>query len=205
MFEKHRKKERSDASVTEERPSEDDDGAMIAIRSLVEANHQSMGGGESILDMGQSDTDFDADVLTLDDIVWRSPSRQVIDSTDIITHLAEEADRVAKGTEARHPPAAILPRRDVYQAAVGRQTEAPTPDRDHRRAPRFQSAAESFTVQPEQLGEVEDTIRGQITANLRAEGKVDADGKVNVSEQELRRMVRAHIDAWLKQQSGSGG
>ena len=59
-------------------------------------------------------------------------------------------------------------------------------------------------MQPEQLDDVEDSIRGQITANLRAEGKVDADGKVNVSEQELRSMVRAHIDAWLKQQSGSG-
>lgn len=177
---------------------------MVAIRSLVEANRQSMGDDDAMSEGDLTASNFDADVLTLDDVVWRSPSKQVIDPTDIITHLAEEADRVANGTEPRHPPAAILPRREAYQAATERQDETPTPERDHRRAPRFQSAAESFTVQPEQLDDVEVSIRGQITANLRAEGKVDPDGKVNVSEQELRSMVRAHIDAWLKQQSGSG-
>lgn len=177
---------------------------MVAIRSLVEANRRSMGDEEILSEETSPSSGVDADVLTLDDVVWRSPAKQLIDSTDIITHLAEEADRVANGTEPRHPPAAILPRREAFQAVSDGRDEAPTAERDFRRAPRFQSAVESFTVQPDQLDDVEDSIRGQITADLRAQGKVDADGKVNVSEQELRSMVRAHIDAWLKQQSGGG-
>ena len=177
---------------------------MVAIRSLVEANRRSMGDEEILSEETPPSSGVDADVLTLDDVVWRSPAKQLIDSTDIITHLAEEADRVANGTEPRHPPAAILPRREAFQAVSDGRDEAPTAERDFRRAPRFQRAAESFTVQPDQLDDVENSIRGQITADLRAQGKVDADGKVNVSEQELRSMVRAHIDAWLKQQSGGG-
>ena len=32
-------------------------------------------------------------------------------------------------------------------------------------------------------------------------GKVDADGRITISEEELRAMVRTHIDQWLAQQS----
>lgn len=160
--------------------------------------------GSAGTESDQTSTDaIETDILTLDDIVWRSPASQVVDSTEIITHLAEEADRVANGTDTRPPPAAILPRRESYPNAGNREPEVPTPDQEHRRAPRFQSAAESFSVQSEELADVENSIRGQITATLKAQGAVDANGKVNISEEELRRMVRAHIDAWLKQQSGA--
>ena len=70
---------------------------LEAIRALVEEN-------------GLALETLDSDVLTLDDIVWRSPARQVVDPTDIIKRLAEEADKVANG-KALEPPRAVVHRR----------------------------------------------------------------------------------------------
>ena len=59
--------------------ADEQENPLAAIRALVEEN-------------GLALETLDTDVLTLDDIVWRSPARQVVDPTDIIKRLAEEAD-----------------------------------------------------------------------------------------------------------------
>ena len=61
---------------------------MAAIREAVEAKQQSL-------------ADIDTDIMDLEDVVWRSPARPVVDPTDIITRLAEEADKVARGVADR--------------------------------------------------------------------------------------------------------
>ena len=71
----------------------EENGTIEAIRSLVEENELAL---QSLED----------EVLTLDDIVWRSPARQIVDTTDIIQRLAEEADKVANGQAAEPPRAA---------------------------------------------------------------------------------------------------
>ena len=72
----------------------EENGTIEAIRSLVEENELAL---QSLED----------EVLTLDDIVWRSPARQIVDTTDIIQRLAEEADKVANGQAAEPPRAAL--------------------------------------------------------------------------------------------------
>ena len=41
-------------------------------------------------------------------------------------------------------------------------------------------------------------------ATLEEQGKIDPDGKLAVSEEEVRRMVREHIDQWIAQQMSAG-
>ena len=79
-------------SQKQEKDGETD--AMAAIREAVEERQKVFGA----LDNG---------ILDLDEVVWRSPARTIIDPTDTISRLAEEADKVAKGIEDVPPVARI--------------------------------------------------------------------------------------------------
>ena len=147
--------------------------AIAAIREAVEANQQSLVG-------------IDADILDLDDVVWRSPARPVIDPTDIIARLAEEADKVARGNEDTPPRAAVYRSRAEPDFGTRRQAAA-----------RHLAAATADNGSPEVT--TEDRIRLLVTASLEAEGRIGADGKLAISEDELRQLVRAQIDDYLAQ------
>ena len=41
-------------------------------------------------------------------------------------------------------------------------------------------------------------------ATLEEQGKIGPDGKLAVSEDEVRRLVREHIDQWMAQQINAG-
>ena len=152
------------------RPSDTDDSQdpMAAIRAAVEAKQQSL-------------ADIDTDIMELEDVVWRSPARPVVDPTDIITRLAEEADKVARGSAEPPPPAAVhRPRAEPdfgtrRQAAAGTRPTADIP--------------------------TEERIRHLVTAALKAEGRIGDDGKISMSEDELRKLVRTQIDKFMARQS----
>lgn len=150
---------------------------MAAIREAVEAKQQSF---------ANIDTDV-MDIMELDDIVWRSPARPVVDPTDIITRLAEEADKVARGV-AEAPPHAT-----VYRS----RTE---PDFGTRRqaATRHLAQASNRVAKPDIP--TEERIRQLVTAALEAEGRISKDGKISMSEVELRQLVRRQIDSFMTQQ-----
>ena len=80
--------------MTQDRDNEINLEAITAIREAVEERQRSMGA-------------LDDGILELDDIVWRSPARPVIDPTDTIARLAEEADKVARGVEVVPPQATV--------------------------------------------------------------------------------------------------
>ena len=152
---------------------------MDAIRALVEANRESLAGLDTGLEMG---------ILDLEEVVWRSPSRVAIDPTDTITRLAEEADKVAFGTEAPPPRAAVLREAPDLVSDPGPSRAEARADSD-RRPP-------SFSVD-----EAESAIRALLTESLREQGKIDDSGRITIPEEELKAMVRAQIDAWLAEHS----
>ena len=156
----------------------DDDDAMDAIRALVESNRNSL-------------AMMNDEVLELEDVVWRSPSRLAVDPTETISRLAEEADEVARGVSTL-PQAAIL-RAKTQSEGSSLSARPATPD-DLRQEP--QGPGPTF-----ELEEAETGIRALMKQALREQGKVDDEGRITVSEDELRSMVRAHIDQWLAQQS----
>lgn len=158
------------------RPSDTDTSqdAMAAIREAVEANQMSL-------------AEIDTDIMDLEDVVWRSPTRPVIDPTDIITRLAEEADKVARGLAEPPPPAAVYRSRSEPDFGTRRQAAA-----------RHLAAASSGETSAEMLTKVR--IRQLVTAALKAEGRIDADGRINLSEVELRQLVRTQIDTFMAQQ-----
>ena len=41
-------------------------------------------------------------------------------------------------------------------------------------------------------------------ATLEEQGKIGPDGKLAINEEEVRRMVREHIDQWMAQQMSAG-
>ena len=157
----------------------DDDDAMDAIRALVESNRNSL-------------AMMNDEVLELEEVVWRSPSRLAVDPTETISRLAEEADKVARGDVSTLPQAAILRAKAQSEepAVSGRPT---TPD-DARQTP--QRSDPTFELEQAETG-----IRALMKQALREQGKVDDEGRITISEDELRSMVRAHIDQWLAQQS----
>ena len=125
---------------------------------------------------------FDDGILDLDDVVWRSPARAIFDPTDTISRLAEEADKVAKGIEDLPPVARIYrPRVEPDSGMAGR---------------RYSSALASDNA--------EANIRELVMATLKEQGKIGPNGKLAVSEEEVRRMVREHIDQWMEKQIGGG-
>ena len=150
-------------SQNHENDSEPD--AMAAIREAVEERQKAF----SALDDG---------ILDLDDVVWRSPARAIVDPTDTISRLAEEADKVAKGIEEVPPAARVHRPRTEPDFGTGRRTTSSSASLDNAEA----------------------SIRALVTATLEQQGKIGLDGKLTVSEEEVRRLVREHIDQWMAQQ-----
>ena len=140
--------------------------AMAAIRKAVEERQKAF----SALDDG---------ILDLDDVVWRSPARAIVDPTDTISRLAEEADKVAKGIEDLPPVARIY---------------RPRGESDSRTAGIKHSSAVAGD-------NAEASIRELVMATLKEQGKISPDGRLAVSEEEVRRMVREYIDQWMAQQT----
>ena len=132
---------------------------MAAIREAVEERQKEFGA-------------LDDGILELDEVVWRSPSRAIVDPTDTISRLAEEADKVAKGIEDV-PPVARIHR---FRAEPDFGTVA--------RISSFAAAGDN----------AEASIRAVVMAMLDEQGKLSPDGKLTISEEEVRRMVREHID-----------
>ena len=165
--------------MSDQREPDRPDEAMDAIRALVEANRESLAGLDTGLEMG---------ILDLEEVVWRSPSRVAIDPTDTITRLAEEADKVAFGTETPPPRAAVLREAPDLVSDPGPSRAEARADSD-RRPP-------SFSVD-----EAESAIRTLLTESLREQGKIDDSGRITIPEEELKAMVRAQIDAWLAEHS----
>lgn len=150
--------------MTQDRDKEINLDAITAIREAVEERQRSMGA-------------LDDGILDLDDIVWRSPSRPIIDPTDTIARLAEEADKVARGVEEMPPPAT------VYR---------------QRAEPDFGTRGRKTAGNPG-LDDAEASIQALVTATLQESGKIGPDGKLAVSEEELRHLVRQQIDKWVAQ------
>ena len=143
--------------------------AMAAIREAVEEQQKAFGA-------------LDDGILDLDDVVWRSPARAIVDPTDTISRLAEEADKVAKGIEDVPPAARIhRPRAEPDFGTAGRKPSS-TASGDNAEA----------------------GIRALVMATLEEQGKIGPDGKLAVSEEEVRRLVREHIDQWMAQQMNAG-
>ena len=140
--------------------------AIAAIREAVEARQKAFGA-------------LDDGILDLDEVVWRSPARAIIDPTDTISRLAEEADKVAKGIEDVPPVARIhRPRAEPDFGTAGRKPSSAAPGDN-----------------------AEASIRALVMATLEEQGKIGPDGKLAVSEEEVRRMVREYIDQWMAQQT----
>ena len=143
--------------------------AMAAIREAVEEQQKAFGA-------------LDDGILDLDDVVWRSPARAIVDPTDTISRLAEEADKVAKGIEDVPPAARIhRPRAEPDFGTAGRKPSSITSGDN-----------------------AEASIRALVMATLEDQGKIGPDGKLAVSEEEVRRLVREHIDQWMAQQMNAG-
>ena len=171
---------------------------LEAIRALVEEN-------------GLALETLDSDVLTLDDIVWRSPARQVVDPTDIIKRLAEEADKVANG-KALEPPRAVVHRRTTTARTVvttPEKTAGPTASPTSGTADRQPSRnREPVIARPgirsdDDTKDIEATILQRVLDDLAAKGLTDAEGQSQISKGDLRLLVRAHIKKWTEQQNAS--
>ena len=171
---------------------------LESIRALVEEN-------------GLALETLDSDVLTLDDIVWRSPARQVVDPTDIIKRLAEEADKVANG-KALEPPRAVVHRRTTTARTVvttPAKTAGPTASPTSRTADRQPSRhREPVIARPgirsdDDTKDIEAMILQRVLDDLAAKGLTDAEGRPQISKGDLRLLVRAHIKKWTEQQNAS--
>ena len=171
---------------------------LESIRALVEEN-------------GLALETLDSDVLTLDDIVWRSPARQVVDPTDIIKRLAEEADKVANG-KALEPPRAVVHRRTTTARTVvttPAKTAGPTASPKSGTADRQPSRhREPVIARPgirsdDDTKDIEAMILQRVLDDLAAKGLTDAEGRPQISKGDLRLLVRAHIKKWTEQQNAS--
>ena len=171
---------------------------LEAIRALVEEN-------------GLALEILDCDVLTLDDIVWRSPARQVVDPTDIIKRLAEEADKVANG-KALEPPRAVVHRRTTAARTVvttPAKTAGPSASPTSRTADRQPSRhREPVIARPgirsdDDTKDIEAMILQRVLDDLATKGLTDAEGRPQISKGDLRLLVRAQIKKWTEQQNAS--
>ena len=171
---------------------------LEAIRALVEEN-------------GLALETLDSDVLTLDDIVWRSPARQVVDPTDIIKRLAEEADKVANG-KALEPPRAVVHRRTTTARTVvttpaktAGPTSSPTSGTADRQPSRHREPviARPGIRSDDDAKDIEAMILQRVLDDLAAKGLTDAEGRPQISKGDLRLLVRAHIKKWTEQQNAS--
>jgi len=171
---------------------------LESIRALVEEN-------------GLALETLDSDVLTLDDIVWRSPARQVVDPTDIIKRLAEEADKVANG-KALEPPRAVVHRRTTTARTVvttpaktAGPTASPTSETVDRQPSRHREPviARPGIRSDDDTKDIEAMILQRVLDDLAAKGLTDAEGRPQISKGDLRLLVRAHIKKWTEQQNAS--
>ena len=155
--------------MSQKQENDGETDVMAASREAVEERQKAFGA-------------LDDGILDLDEVVWRSPARAIIDPTDTISRLAEEADKVAKGIEDLPPVARIYrPRAEPDFGTTGRKhSSAVTGDN------------------------AEASIRALVMATLEEQGKIGPDGKLAVNEEEVRRMVREHIDQWMAQQISTG-
>ena len=182
--------------------ADEQENPLEAIRALVEEN-------------GLALETLDSDVLTLDDIVWRSPARQVVDPTDIIKRLAEEADKVANG-KALEPPRAVVHRRTTAAktavktpAKTAAKTAGPTASPTSGTADRQPSRhREPVIARPGirsdgDTKDIEAMILQRVLDDLAAKGLTDAEGRPQISKGDLRLLVRAHIKKWTEQQNAS--
>ena len=200
--------------------ADEQENPLAAIRALVEEN-------------GLALETLDTDVLTLDDIVWRSPARQVVDPTDIIKRLAEEADKVANG-KALEPPRAVVHRRNAastrhksgtsapaapaaksgarssgraqpdHQADKTQDTLANTPTDDRRQSRhREPTIARPGIRSNGDTKDIEAMILQRVLDDLAEKGLTDAKGRPQISKGDLRLLVRAHIEKWTRQQNAS--
>ncbi|MEL0058365.1 MAG: hypothetical protein VW885_09550, partial [Alphaproteobacteria bacterium] len=95
--------------MSQKQENDGETDAMAAIREAVEERQKAFGA-------------LDDGILDLDEVVWRSPARAIIDPTDTISRLAEEADKVAKGIEDVPPVARIhRPRAEPDFGTAGRK------------------------------------------------------------------------------------
>jgi len=155
--------------VSQKQENDGETDAMAAIREAVEERQKAFGA-------------LDDGILELDEVVWRSPARAIVDPTDTISRLAEEADKVAKGIEDVPPVARI--HRPRAEPDFGTAGSKPSSDVAGDNA--------------------EASIRALVMATLEEQGKIGPDGKLAVSEEEVRRLVREHIDQWMAQQINAG-
>ena len=155
--------------MSQKQENDGETDVMAAIREAVEERQKAFGA-------------LDDGILDLDEVVWRSPARTIIDPTDTISRLAEEADKVAKGIEDVPPVARIhRPHAKPDFGTVGRKPSSAAPGDN-----------------------AEASIRALVMATLEEQGKIGSDGKLAVSEEEVRRIVREHIDQWMAQQMSAG-
>ena len=155
--------------MSQKQENDGETDAMAAIREAVEEQQEAFGGSND-------------GILDLDEVVWRSPARAIIDPTDTISRLAEEADKVAKGIEDVPPVARIhRPHAEPDFGTAGRKPSSAAPGDN-----------------------AEASIRALVMAALKEQGKIGPNGKLAVSEEEVRRMVREHIDQWMEKQIGGG-
>ena len=151
--------------MSEKKENDGETDAMAAIREAVEERQKAFGA-------------LDDGILELDEVVWRSPARAIVDPTDTISRLAKEADKVAKGIEDVPPVAKIhRPSAEPDSGTVGRK-------------PSCAAAGDN----------AEASIRALVMATLEERDKIGPDGRLAVSGEEVRRMVRKHIDQWLIKQ-----
>ena len=200
--------------------ADEQENPLAAIRALVEEN-------------GLALETLDSDVLTLDDIVWRSPARQVVDPTDIIKRLAEEADKVANG-KALEPPRAVVHRRNAASTRHKSGTSAPAapatksgarsgsrtrPDHQAAKTPdtlanaptdgrpqsrhREPAIARPGIRSDGDTKDIEAMILQRVLDDLAEKGLTDAEGRPQISKGDLRLLVRAHIEKWTRQQNAS--
>ena len=166
----------------------EDNDTITAIRSLVEENELAL----------QS---LEGEVLTLDDIVWRSPARQIVDTTDIIQRLAEEADKVANGQTTEPPRAALhhggepINSFGVLGGKATRQPEKASTQREPVIARPGIRASEPATDDAEKV------LQNRVLDDLSGKGLIDKNGRLEIDRDALRQLVRDHIDRWTEEQN----
>ena len=166
----------------------EDNGTIEAIRSLVEENELAL---QSLED----------EVLTLDDIVWRSPARQIVDTTDIIQRLAEEADKVANGQAAEPPRAALYHGGEPINSFVlsgGKATRQPYKANTHREPV---IARPGIRASNPATDDAEKMIQQRVLDDLSGNGLIDENGRLEIDHDALRQVVRDHIDRWTEEQN----
>lgn len=165
--------------------AETDDSPIEAIRSLVEKNELGL-------------QTLEDEVLILDDIVWRSPARQIVDPTDIIKRLAEEADKVANG-KVKEPPRAAIHRRSPPPKPQSAEPAQSPHKGERQREPKI--ARPGIRMDAPAAAEAESLIQQRVLEDLSGKGFIDENGRLGIEKEELRLLVRGHIERWTEEQN----